>query len=675
MNTSSRVLAALLVAWGGSLRAQDVASLPGIEPLAPAPASASAPGWQGPFTYVQQSHGTCWAATALMLVRAYGGEASLFDLVGAMGDWVVAADDGTGAGAYGLPNNAGAYGRLVAVMNGVTPGQPFVLHATPYSRWLEVISGVVDGTQMGEVLNQWQPASQNGLPFIHASARHAWLMLRPDPAGSAPTWVVHDPKGSAFAGAREPGKRNQNSEGGPYWIVAQDWLELVMREKNPGYDYIAQVVQPTRKPPAELPLQSLAVPFVANNGDRVHGHVCFLERPDVQRCMAWKAMTAADPTPYAWQPCGSQKCSGDLSMRIEPWMDTLQITLPLWNADVTAQDVEVRAALNYGGGEPAPVASLRSASVQSIAAGQSQDWSTHLTDVCALRQTDRDVDAVLDIELWNAARRVDRLPLRAVLAPRPRIDRIVPAQPHAGDRVTIEGAGFSGMDPAHAVDLDGSVVSVEQWSEQSIEVTLPDTSSGTATLHVSPFGSACVASATITIVPSTPSLQVPPDSSGCWYPSGASESRVAPVERGYQGSGEATASTIQLGTWSADPKWSHLTTKGELRLALDRPLDSTLCHRQTIGGTVTFANTGVQFIAAGYSPSGSLRADVSSVGVQHLFELHSSELPPPGQSTQRVVNWPVPEGAPDATMAIVARVYAGREATYTWRYRWVPVPQ
>ncbi|MBK9658172.1 MAG: hypothetical protein IPO66_23335 [Rhodanobacteraceae bacterium] len=232
MNTSSRVLAALLVAWGGSLRAQDVASLPGIEPLAPAPASASAPGWQGPFTYVQQSHGTCWAATALMLVRAYGGEASLFDLVGAMGDWVVAADDGTGAGAYGLPNNAGAYGRLVAVMNGVTPGQPFVLHATPYSRWLEVISGVVDGTQMGEVLNQWQPASQNGLPFIHASARHAWLMLRPDPAGSAPTWVVHDPKGSAFAGAREPGKRNQNSEGGPYWIVAQDWLELVMREKT-----------------------------------------------------------------------------------------------------------------------------------------------------------------------------------------------------------------------------------------------------------------------------------------------------------------------------------------------------------------------------------------------------------------------------------------------------------
>jgi hypothetical protein len=83
----------------------------------------------------------------------------------------------------------------------------------------------------------------------------------------------------------------------------------------------------------------------------------------------------------------------------------------------------------------------------------------------------------------------------------------------------------------------------------------------------------------------------------------------------------------------------------------------------------------VQFNAAGYSPSGSLRADVSSGGVQHLFELHSSELPPPGQSTQRVVNWPVPEGAPDATMAIVARVYAGREATYTWRYRWVPVPQ
>jgi hypothetical protein len=492
MDLSGRLAAAVIGVWMGQASAQDVASLPGIEALSPAQATANTSGWQGPMTYVQQSHGTCWAATALMLVRAYGGEASLFDLIGAMGEWVNADDDG--GGAYGLANTAEAYVRLVEVMNSVTPGRPFVLRPTPYKRWFEgVISSAIDNTRMSDVLAQWQPAAQNGLPFIHASARHAWLVLRSDPSAPVPTWLVHDPKGGAFAGAREPGRGNENSEGGPYWIVAQDWLELVMRKKNRGYAYVAQVVQPTRPPLADMPLQSLAVPFIGANGDRQQGHLCFSSRPDLQRCMAWKPIDTTIPTPYAWQPCGSQKCVGKLSMKIEAWMDDVQITLPVWNADATAQRVEIRAALNYGGGQPAPAASLRAASVTSIPAGKSQDWSANLTDVCALRQTDRDVDALLDIELWRASRRIDRLPVRMVLAPRPKIDRITPTHPRPGDRAIIEGSGFGAMNAAHAVDVDGSVVGVDRWSDRAIEVTLPAVSTSGGTLRVAPFGSTCAA--------------------------------------------------------------------------------------------------------------------------------------------------------------------------------------
>ncbi|MGE4070177.1 MAG: IPT/TIG domain-containing protein [Lysobacterales bacterium] len=500
MNLSGRLAAALICVWTGHAAAQDLASLPGIEPLTPPQATKPAPGWQGPMTYVQQSHGTCWAATALMLVRAYGGTASLFDLIGAMGEWVNADDDG--GGAYGLANTAEAYSRLVEVMNSVTPGQPFVLRPTPYNRWFEgVISSAVDNTRMSDVLAQWQPAAQNGLPFIHASARHAWLVLRPDPSAVVPTWYVHDPKGGAFAGAREPGRGNENSEGGPYWIVAQDWLELVMRAKNRGYAYVAQVVQPTRPPPAGMPLQSLAVPFIGANGDRQQGHFCFSRRPDLQRCMAWKPMDTTIPTPYAWQPCGAQKCVGKLSMKIEAWLDDLQLTLPVWNADITPQRVEIRAALNYGGGQPGPTASLRAASLISIPAGKSQDWSAKLTNVCALRQTDRDVDAVLDIEVWHAARRIDHLPVRVVLAPRPHIDRITPAQPRPGDHVTIEGSGFGAMNAAHAVDVDGSVAGVEAWSDRAIEVILPATSSSGGTLRVAPFGSTCAATLSMATAP------------------------------------------------------------------------------------------------------------------------------------------------------------------------------
>lgn len=498
MTLSRRLAAILLGAWLGQSGAQDLASVPGIEPLPPEEAAAKAPGWQGPMTYVQQSHGTCWAATALMLVRAYGGEASLFDLLGAMGNWVIARDDGSGA--YGLPNSAQAYGRLVDVMNDVTPGRPFVLRPTPYGRLFEgVLSTVVDSTRMSDVLAQWQPAMQGGLPFIHASARHAWLMLRPDPSAPVPTWVVHDPKGGANAGAREPGRGNELSEGGPYWNVAQDWLELVMRARNPGYTYIAQVVQPKWPPRPDLPLQSLAIPFVAANGNRMQGHFCFVARPDLQRCMAWTPIDATANVPYAWQACGMQTCAGKLSMRIDYPMDELQITLPVWNADATAQDVGIRAALNYGGSAPAPVASLRTASIQTIPAGQSQDWSARLHDVCALRQTDRDVDAVLDIELWNAGRRVDRLQLRVVLAPRPHIDRITPAQPRPGDRVTLEGSGFGAPDDAHSVDLDGSVVSIERWSDRSIDITLPAVGSS-GTLRVAPSGSACAATIQVATV-------------------------------------------------------------------------------------------------------------------------------------------------------------------------------
>jgi hypothetical protein len=494
-----RLAAFGLGAWLAQSAAQDLTSLPGIEPLPPEKAVARATGWQGPMTYVQQSHGTCWAATALMLVRAYGGEASLFDLLGAMGNWVIARDDG--GGAYGLANSAQAYGRLVEVMNDVTPGRPFVLRPTPYGRLFEgVISTAVDTTRMSDVLKQWQPALQDGLPFIHASARHAWLMLRPDPSAPAPTWVVHDPKGGGNAGAREPGRGNELSEGGPYWNVAQDWLELVMRAKNPGYAYIAQVVQPKWPPRPDLPLQSLAIPFVAANGNRMHGHFCFVARPDLQRCMAWRPIDATANLPYAWQPCGVQTCAGKPSMRIDYRMDELQIMLPVWNADATAQVVRIGAALNYGGGAPSPVASLRTASTQTIPAGQSQDWSARLHDVCAMRQTDRDVDAMLDIELWNAGRRVDRLSLRVVLAPRPHIDRISPTQPRPGDRVTLDGSGFGTLDATHTVDLDGSVVSVERWSDRSIEVTLPATS-GSGTLRVAPFGSACAATIQVATAP------------------------------------------------------------------------------------------------------------------------------------------------------------------------------
>lgn len=499
MRVSRPLAVALMGVCLGQALAQDVASLPGIEPLPPEEALARAPGWQGPMTYVQQSHGTCWAATALMLVRAYGGDASLFDLVGAMGDWVTAADDG--GGAYGLPNTAGAYGRLVEVMNDVTPGRPFVLRPTPYGRLFEgVVSAVADSTRMADVLDQWQPAAQNGLPFIHASARHAWLMLRPDPSAPVPTWVVHDPKGGASAGAREPGRGNEQSEGGPYWIVARNWLELVMRSKNSGYAYIAQVVQPTGPPPAEMPLQSLAVPFINKENKHLQGHFCFSARPDLQRCMAWKPIQAASPTPYAWQACGRQLCTGSLSMRVEARMDEVLVTLPVWNADDTAQEVEVRTALTYGGGAPAPVSSLRTAGTLTVPSGQSQDWSTKLTDVCALRQPGRDVDALLDIELWNAGRRVDRLPVRVVLAPRPRIDRITPAQPGPGGRVTIEGSGFGAIDPAHAVDVDGSVVSVERWSDRAVDVVLP-ANINNGTLRVAPYGSTCAATFTIATAP------------------------------------------------------------------------------------------------------------------------------------------------------------------------------
>lgn len=671
MRLSGWIAAALLGACVGGASAQDVASLPGIEPL---PATPAAAGWQGPMTYVQQSHGTCWAATALMLVRAYGGEASLFDLIGAMGDMVQSRDDG--GGAYGLPNTAAAYGRLVEVMNDVTPSRPFVLKPTPYGRWFEtVISSVVDDTKMSAVLDQWQPALQQGWPLIHASARHAWLLLRPDSSAALPTFVVHDPKGGAVGGAREAGRGNQNSEGGPYWIVGQDWLEQVMRGKNPGYAYIAQVIQPVRPPLVELPLQSLALPFIGDNGDRMQGYVCFVTRPDRQRCMAWKPIDAALPSPYAWQPCTAQKCSGPLSLRVESWMDRLQLSLPVWNADDQAQQVEVRAALNYGGGTPAPVASLRAANALAILPGRSQDWLASLGDVCALRQTDRDVDALVDIELLHGAKRVDRVQLRVALAPRPRIDRISPAQPRAGDRVIIEGAGFGEMDAAHSVDLDGSVVGVERWSDKSIEISLPGSSVGAGTLRIAPFGSACAVTAPISIAPSADSPQVPAGSAGCWYPNGPAAASVYPVGKGYQGSGEVTATAIELGTWSADPKWAHITTKGKLSLSLDRPLDSPLCHRQMLGGTVSFANTGTQLIAGSYSPSGSLAVTISSGGSVHLFQLHSSELPPPGQSVERKVNWQVPAGGPDATMSIVAQVYAGREASYTWRYRWVSMAE
>ena len=651
-----------------------VASGPAVAPSSVTTTAQAVPGkgWQGPFTYVQQSHGTCWAATALMLIRAYGGEANLFDLMGAMGTFVDARE-GVG-GAYGLGNTTANYRKLVEVMNGVTPGQPFALAATPYGRYLEwIASGWVDGTEMSAVLGQWQVGGQAGLPFIHASAKHAWLMLRRDATASAPTWIVHDPKGGASAGAKEPGLGDLASEGGPYWVVGQDWLQKAMREKNDGYSYIAQIIYPTKPAPVDgLPMQSLAIPFVDKNGNRSQGKLCLVGNSVQQRCMAWRPLGGAAATPYAWQSCTAQRCQGDLSMVAELPLERVQIDLDVWNVDVREAQVEVRAGLNYGGGAPGPDGKLRSVSTISLAPGKSSRWSAELAGVCSLRQPERAVDAVLDIELWNGQRRLDHLPLQVSLAPRARIDRVNPASPKSGERITIEGAGFGSYDPANAVDLDGSVVSVERWSDRAITITLPATAVGSGTLRVKPAGSEdCAVTAAISVAASQATLKVPADSAGCWFPVGAPKSSVVPPDRGNTGSETVTPTLIEVATWPSNPNWSHLTYKGELRVNLNVPLTTTLCHRQVIGGSVSFSNLGVQFFPGAYTPSGSLSARFSGHGNQALFELASRELPPPGQSKSVHVSWQVPEGSPGETMQIVSLVHAGRDATYTWSYRWV----
>ena len=88
--------------------------------LEPARVALPGQGWQGPFPYVEQGYGTCWATTARMMIRAYGGNASVFDLLTDMRAVVDVVD--RGGGLYGVANDSENFRQLTAVMNRWTPG-------------------------------------------------------------------------------------------------------------------------------------------------------------------------------------------------------------------------------------------------------------------------------------------------------------------------------------------------------------------------------------------------------------------------------------------------------------------------------------------------------------------------------------------------------------------------
>ena len=149
---------------------------------------------------------------------------------------------------------------------------------------------------------------------------------------------------------------------------------------------------------------------------------------------------------------------------------------------------------------------------------------------------------------------------------------------------------------------------------------------------------------------------------------------IGPTGKGYTGTETVGSRQIDVSTHPIDPKWASRVTSGLLTFSLDPPPEGRWCAGQRVTGQATFSNTGVEFVPAGYSPSGYLSAEIAGRAANPIFRMHSSELPGPGRVFQRAITWTVPPGAEGETMKVVAATYAGRTVSYTWAFRWVPGP-
>jgi hypothetical protein len=426
-------------------------------------AAVKGQGWTGPFPFVQQGLGTCWAATALMLVRAYGGQATILDLLRGMRGSV--SEENTGDGRYGL--DLAHYGTLVSMMNRLAPSGKFVRVPAQSGRMLERFRS--DPTTWAGIGEQWRPALDGGVPQLMASAGHAWLILGRAPNAASPSFIVHDPKGDPSADDRD---MKVGADGGPYWTRPEEWFARRMRERSPGFKYVAEVIYPTGGLPGPLPLQSIALPTL-NEGLTTNGFVRFAHTDGDALYLRWNS-AARDF--YSWQKITTapkRTLGEDLNVIERPY-DRLDLQARVWNANRTPVRVRISAEVLPNGrsvtGELPPI---QNSDLELPASGFA-NWTARIPGLCRVRPETGTLPFQLKVTASVPGQIVvvlDRYVLDFDLGPGPAIAGIAPAQAAAGSLLTITGVNFGASRPTGArVRFSGRDFAIVSWADTAITV-------------------------------------------------------------------------------------------------------------------------------------------------------------------------------------------------------------
>ena len=410
--------------------------------------------------YCTQPYGACWAAGAIMMVRAYGGGLRIENLLCTLRDSVDYADAGDGM--YGLSHVDERWKALASEMSRVT-SQMFI-H--------EFFQG-----HSGSLLTKLTGLLDQGKPVLVAMAKHMILVIgyRLEKAadGTEKYWLIlHDSRGMCPAG---------RDEGNMYWEVAWDWFR---NRDDPNYSvrfgHRGQLLYPSNTIPRTAALQMMDVPSAgdlhANDeaGFRVvpfhSDKFSVMVLPRNEGGLGWEKPRA--------------KAKADTSGQRPPVVipaeaDELVLKLAMWNADLEHAVPELRMEVTVvDAGDQSRITNLTE-SVELPPGKEMQAQGPMYFEealvVSGWRREGSRRSCTVQASLLNAANScLDYFQCALELAPLPEITGFAPERAAPGTGLTIQGDDFgtNGF-KIGTVRIGLTPMEIVSWTDREIQVIMP----------------------------------------------------------------------------------------------------------------------------------------------------------------------------------------------------------
>lgn len=374
--------------------------------------------------FYQQDELTCWASSIKMMTRAYksGATTQVHDYLKYAG--------------YPPTTGPNAYMYRLKVPSALRAYADGSATGTMYWRETSAFNNLVEQLDSGRAV-------------VMGRKNHSFVVIGYEKASG-----THGPSSYRFL-VHDPGDGNTGNAWKEWsWLADRTYADLTMTE-----------IWIPKPPNADRPLQTVGLPMSGATGWIRFFKLNDQGGPDILGVLTFNTESSAG---YGWKHRSTWASS------IAADVKTLELNLPLWNADRTnSASISVMTSITQrGGGRKYESREFKTLPVSV----EPQEFQLQIP-VAEFRQKTGDTVYTLKVELMNSASSViDQFSVDFAISPGgPEITAISPDHAKTGEEVTIDGKNF-GTDRSNGSVTFGGVeaTSIGSWSDTRIEVTVPD---------------------------------------------------------------------------------------------------------------------------------------------------------------------------------------------------------